>query len=74
MRQSQPILSKALDLLILKTISFESTQRWAIARRIQLVSQEAFQIQQGPDARRGTVWTSRPGSRPGGAQPRPGEW
>src|SRR4029450_7495639 len=36
-----------LDLLILKTISLEPRHGWAIAKRIQQVSQEALQIQQG---------------------------
>jgi PadR family transcriptional regulator PadR len=36
-----------LDLLILKTISHEPKHGWAIAKRIQLVSREALQIQQG---------------------------
>lgn len=36
-----------LDLLILKTISLEPKHGWAIAKRIQHVSQEALQIQQG---------------------------
>ena len=36
-----------LDLLILKTLSLEPKHGWAIAKRIQQVSQEALQIQQG---------------------------
>jgi len=36
-----------LDLLILKTISLEPKHGWAISKRIQQVSQEALQIQQG---------------------------
>src|SRR5260370_14529437 len=36
-----------LDLLILKTISLEPKHGWAIAKRIQQVSREALQIQQG---------------------------
>src|ERR1041385_8183021 len=60
-----------LDLLILKTISLEPKHGWAIAKRIQQVSQEALQIQQGSLY---PVWSSRPGSRPSGARPRPGEW
>ena len=36
-----------LDLLILKTISLEPKHGWAIAKRIQQVSQDALQIQQG---------------------------
>jgi hypothetical protein len=36
-----------LDLLILKTIPLEPKHGWAIAKRIQQVSREALQIQQG---------------------------
>ncbi len=36
-----------LDLLILKTISLEPKHGWAIAKRIQQVSQGALQVQQG---------------------------
>src|SRR6478672_7374975 len=36
-----------LDLLILKTISLEPKHGWAIAKRIQQVSGEALQVQQG---------------------------
>jgi transcriptional regulator len=35
------------DLLILKTISLEPNHGWAIAKRIQQVSQDALQVQQG---------------------------
>jgi PadR family transcriptional regulator PadR len=38
---------RTLDLLILKTISHEPKHRWAIAKRIQQVSKEALQVQQG---------------------------
>ena len=49
MNQPGPdILRGTLDLLILKTISFEPKHGWAIAKRIQQVSNEALQIQQGP--------------------------
>jgi transcriptional regulator len=41
------LIQGALDLLILKTISAEPQHGWGIAKRIQLVSQEALQIQQG---------------------------
>src|SRR5260370_22548138 len=37
----------SLDLLILKTISLEPKHGWAIAKRIQQVSRETLQIQQG---------------------------
>jgi PadR family transcriptional regulator, regulatory protein PadR len=36
-----------LDLLILKTLSLEAKHGWAIAKRIQQVSKEALQVQQG---------------------------
>jgi transcriptional regulator len=36
-----------LDLLILKTISLEPMNGWAIAKRIQQISNEILQVQQG---------------------------
>ncbi len=36
-----------LDLLILKTIELEPKHGWAIAKRIQQISKEALQVQQG---------------------------
>jgi PadR family transcriptional regulator PadR len=36
-----------LDLLILKTLSVEAKHGWAIAKRIQQVSKETLQVQQG---------------------------
>ena len=41
------LVQGTVDLLILKTISLEPKHGWAIARRIQQVSREALQIQQG---------------------------
>ena len=41
------LLQGTLDLLILKTLSLEAKHGWAIAKRIQQVSKEALQIQQG---------------------------
>lgn len=41
------LVQGTLDLLILKTISLEPKHGWAIAKRIQQVSQDALQIQQG---------------------------
>jgi transcriptional regulator len=41
------LVQGTLDLLILKTISPETKHGWAIAKRIQQVSREALQIQQG---------------------------
>jgi transcriptional regulator len=36
-----------LDLLILKTVALEPKHGWAIAKRIQQISQEVLQVQQG---------------------------
>ena len=41
------LVQGTLDLLILKTLSLESKHGWAIAKRIQQVSQDALQVQQG---------------------------
>jgi transcriptional regulator len=41
------LVQGTLDLLILKTISLEPKHGWAIAKRIQQVSQEVLQVQQG---------------------------
>src|SRR5215831_12575686 len=47
MPKSTDLVQGTLDLLILKTISFEPKHGWAIAKRIQQVSKDALQIQQG---------------------------
>ena len=47
MAKPTDLVQGTLDLLILKTLSLEPKHGWAIARRIQQVSQEALQIQQG---------------------------
>ena len=47
MAKSTDLVQGTLDLLILKTLSLEPKHGWAIAKRIQQVSQEALQIQQG---------------------------
>ncbi len=41
------LVQGTLDLLILKTISPEPMNGWAIAKRIAQVSQEVLQVQQG---------------------------
>jgi len=41
------LVQGTLDLLILRTISIEPKHGWAIAKRIEQVSKEALQIQQG---------------------------
>jgi|SRR5579883_3635855 transcriptional regulator len=47
MARSTDLVQGTLDLLILKTISLEPKHGWAIAKRIQQVSREALQVQQG---------------------------
>jgi PadR family transcriptional regulator PadR len=44
---SVEILQGTLDLLILKTLALEPMHGWGITQRIQQVSREALQIQQG---------------------------
>ncbi len=41
------LIQGTLDLLILKTVSLEPKHGWAIAKRIQQISQEVLQVQQG---------------------------
>ncbi len=47
MAKSNDLVQGTLDLLILKTISLEPKHGWAIAKRIQQVSKDALQVQQG---------------------------
>jgi transcriptional regulator len=47
MGKPSDMLQGTLDLLILKTISLEPAHGWAIAKRIQQVSREVLQVQQG---------------------------
>jgi len=47
MAKPTDLVQGTLDLLILKTISLEPRHGWAIAKRIQQVSREALQVQQG---------------------------
>lgn len=41
------LLQGTLDLLILKTVALEPMHGWGIAQRIQQISQEVLQVQQG---------------------------
>jgi len=41
------LVQGTLDLLILKTISLEPKHGWAIAKRIQQISSDVLQVQQG---------------------------
>jgi transcriptional regulator len=47
MSKPTDLVQGTLDLLILKTISLEPKHGWAIAKRIQQVSRDTLQIQQG---------------------------
>jgi PadR family transcriptional regulator, regulatory protein PadR len=47
MPPSADILQGTLDLLILKTLALEPMHGWGVAQRIQQVSQEVLQVQQG---------------------------
>ncbi|MGA7343710.1 MAG: PadR family transcriptional regulator [Terracidiphilus sp.] len=47
MGKPNDLVQGTLDLLILKTVSLEAMHGWAIAKRIQQVSGEVLQVQQG---------------------------
>ena len=47
MGKPSALLQGTLDLLILKTFSLEPKHGWAIAKRIQQISNEVLQVQQG---------------------------
>ena len=47
MGKPSDLVQGTLDLLILKTISLEPKHGWAIAKRIQQVSNDVLQVQQG---------------------------
>lgn len=47
MPPSADILQGTLDLLILKTVALEPMHGWGIAQRIQQVSRDVLQVQQG---------------------------
>ena len=47
MSKSSDLIHGTLDLLILNTIALEPQHGWAIAKRIQQVSNEVLQVQQG---------------------------
>jgi PadR family transcriptional regulator PadR len=47
MARPTDLVQGTLDLLVLRTISLGPKHGWAIAKRIQQVSQEALQVQQG---------------------------
>src|SRR5882672_11034351 len=47
MGKPSDLVQGTLDLLILKTLSLEPKHGWAIAKRIQQISHEQLQVQQG---------------------------
>ena len=47
MSRPTDLVQGTLDLLILKTLALEPKHGWAIAKRIQQVSEEALQVTQG---------------------------
>jgi PadR family transcriptional regulator PadR len=47
MARPTDLVQGTLDLLILKTVSVQPMHGWAIAKRIQQVSRDALQVQQG---------------------------
>ena len=47
MSRPSDLIQGTLDLLILKTISIEPKHGWAIAKRIQQVTEEVLQVTQG---------------------------
>ena len=47
MAKPSDLIQGTLDLLILKTVSLEPVHGWAIAKRIQQVSNDVLQVQQG---------------------------
>ncbi|HJS98073.1 MAG TPA: PadR family transcriptional regulator [Terriglobales bacterium] len=47
MNQTVGLLQGTLDLLILKTLALESMHGWGVAQRIQQISKDALQVQQG---------------------------
>jgi PadR family transcriptional regulator PadR len=47
MGKPNDLVQGTLDLLILKTVSLAPCHGWAIAKRIQQVSREVLQVQQG---------------------------
>lgn len=47
MAKPSDLIQGTLDVLILKTIALQPMHGWAIAKRIQQVSQDVLQVQQG---------------------------
>jgi hypothetical protein len=71
MGKPSDLVQGTLDLLILKTISLEPKHGWAIAKRIQQISNEVLLVQQGSLYPPCIAWNSRVGSPPTGQKARP---
>src|SRR5581483_2803569 len=56
MSPSNELLQGTLDMLILRTLQLGALHGWAIAQRIQQISNEVLQVQQARCIRRCTVW------------------
>jgi transcriptional regulator len=66
------LIQGTLDLLILRTIALEPMHGWAIAQRIQQVSDELLKVQQGslyPALHRSNIRAGSPPSGDVGRQP-----
>jgi PadR family transcriptional regulator PadR len=83
MSKSQPdMIRGTLDMLILKVLSLEPMHGWGISERIQQVSDDALQVNQGslyPSLHRLTregwirsEWRTTENNRGGGPDPGPG--
>jgi hypothetical protein len=71
MGKPSDLVQGTLDLLIIKTISLEPKHGWAIAKRIQQISNEVLQVQQGSLYPAWHGWSNRARSEPSGARARP---
>jgi PadR family transcriptional regulator, regulatory protein PadR len=64
------LVQGTLDLLILKTLSLGPAHGWAVGQRIEQISNDVLQVQQGPCIPPCTAWNSRAGFAANGANPR----
>jgi hypothetical protein len=71
MGKPNDLVQGTLDLLILKTVALEPKHGWAVAKRIQQISEEVFQVQQARFIPPSTGWSNAAGSGRSGKKPRP---
>jgi len=64
------LLQGTLDLLILRTLASGNMHGWGISQRLQQISQDVLQVNQGRSTRRCIASNSKGGSSPPGAIPR----